>query len=67
MWWCVADTREDLPEAKNLRVDNKIFYFDVGQNKRGTFMRISEVQTPPYFHGGKFDFFAVNSECFWCW
>jgi transcriptional activator protein Pur-alpha len=34
---------ELLPEPQSLRVDNKMFYFDVAQNRRGTFMRISEV------------------------
>ncbi|CAD5111527.1 DgyrCDS830 [Dimorphilus gyrociliatus] len=34
----------DLPQARQIRADNKMFYFDVGQNKRGTFMRISEVR-----------------------
>jgi len=38
------ETAEALPEAQSLRVDNKTFYFDVGQNKRGMFMRISEVR-----------------------
>lgn len=32
-----------LPEGRHLRVDNKNFYFDVGQNNRGIYMRISEV------------------------
>jgi hypothetical protein len=35
---------EDLPEGKQFRVDNKTFYFDIGQNPRGVYMRISEVQ-----------------------
>lgn len=35
---------ELLPEPQSLRVDNKMFYFDVAQNRRGTFMRISEVR-----------------------
>ncbi|KAJ9598521.1 hypothetical protein L9F63_010792 [Diploptera punctata] len=34
----------ELPEAKNLRVENKMFFFDIGQNKRGVYMRISEVK-----------------------
>ena len=34
---------DDLPEPQSLRVENKMFYFDVGHNRRGTFMRISEV------------------------
>ena len=35
--------RGKLPEGRHLRVENKSFYFDVGQNNRGVFMRISEV------------------------
>lgn len=38
-----AGFRETLPESTNFRVENKKFYFDVGQNKIGVFMRISEV------------------------
>ena len=33
----------DLPQGKHLRVENKNFYFDIGQNNRGVYMRISEV------------------------
>lgn len=33
-----------LPEPQSIRVENKMFYFDIGQNRRGTFMRISEVR-----------------------
>lgn len=35
-----------------MRVDNKNFYFDIGQNNRGIYMRISEVSgtyPPPPF------------------
>ncbi|XP_034951937.1 transcriptional activator protein Pur-beta isoform X3 [Chelonus insularis] len=35
----------DLPEGRYMRVDNKKFYFDIGQNNRGIYMRISEVKT----------------------
>jgi len=35
----------ELPEPRSMRVENKMFYFDVGQNRRGVFMRISEVRT----------------------
>jgi len=35
---------EQTPEPMSMRADNKMFYFDVGHNKRGTFMRISEVR-----------------------
>ncbi|KAL0277671.1 UNVERIFIED_CONTAM: hypothetical protein PYX00_004883 [Menopon gallinae] len=34
-----------LPEGTHMRVENKIFYFDIGQNNRGIYMRISEVKT----------------------
>jgi len=33
-----------------MRVENKMFYFDIGQNNRGTYMRISEVITVFHFH-----------------
>ncbi|XP_074602277.1 purine-rich binding protein-alpha isoform X2 [Brevipalpus obovatus] len=35
----------ELPEGKLLKAENKKFYFDVGQNNLGVFMRISEVKT----------------------
>ncbi|KAG8222182.1 hypothetical protein J437_LFUL001274 [Ladona fulva] len=35
----------DLPEGRHMRVENKNFYFDIGQNNRGIYMRISEVKT----------------------
>jgi len=34
----------ELPESKYLRVGNKNFYFDIGSNNRGIFLRISEVR-----------------------
>lgn len=34
----------DLPDGRYMRVDNKNFYFDIGQNNRGIYMRISEVR-----------------------
>ena len=40
-------TEEDemnLPEAKEVRVEQKRFYFDVGSNIRGVFVRLSEVR-----------------------
>ncbi|EJW83656.1 transcriptional activator protein Pur-alpha [Wuchereria bancrofti] len=40
-----SDTNVELPEPKHVRAENnKIFYFDVGHNERGTFVRISEVK-----------------------
>ncbi|XP_061555121.1 purine-rich element-binding protein gamma [Phycodurus eques] len=44
-----ADRRDDspeLPEAASFRVDNKRFYFDVGSNRYGVFLKISEVRQP---------------------
>ncbi|CAH0764684.1 unnamed protein product [Diatraea saccharalis] len=35
----------ELPEGRHLRVDNKNFYFDIGQNNRGIYMKISEVKS----------------------
>jgi hypothetical protein len=37
--------RPELPEGRHMHVDNKNFYFDIGQNNRGIYMRISEVKT----------------------
>ena len=34
----------ELPEGRHMRVENKNFYFDIGQNNRGIYMRISEVR-----------------------
>lgn len=44
MNFLLAETEEAVAEAKSLRVENKMFYFDVGHNRRGTYMRISEVR-----------------------
>lgn len=38
----------DLPEGRYMRVDSKNFYFDIGQNNRGIYMRISEVRAMGY-------------------
>ena len=38
-----ADGLDGLPEPQSMRVENKMFYFDIGQNRRGVFMRVSEV------------------------
>ncbi|XP_075987002.1 purine-rich binding protein-alpha isoform X5 [Anticarsia gemmatalis] len=35
----------ELPEGRHLRVDNKNFYFDIGQNNRGIYMKVSECGT----------------------
>lgn len=37
----------ELPEGRHMRVENKNFYFDIGQNNRGIYMRISEVSISP--------------------
>lgn len=34
----------ELPESKYVHVGNKNFYFDIGSNNRGVFLRISEVR-----------------------
>lgn len=34
----------ELPGGRYMRVDTKNFYFDIGQNRRGIYMRISEVK-----------------------
>ncbi len=33
----------NLPEPQEVRVEQKRFYFDVGNNNRGVFLRLSEV------------------------
>ncbi|KAI5608729.1 transcriptional activator protein Pur-alpha, partial [Silurus asotus] len=43
----VEDEPAELPEGTSLTVDNKRFFFDVGSNKYGVFMRVSEVK-PTY-------------------
>ncbi|XP_066299772.1 transcriptional regulator protein Pur-beta-like isoform X2 [Branchiostoma lanceolatum] len=35
----------ELPEGRHMRVENKNFYFDIGSNNRGVYMRISEVKS----------------------
>ena len=42
--------RAKLPEGRHVRVENKNFYFEVGQNNRGVFMRISEVILMKFGH-----------------
>ncbi|XP_021353034.1 transcriptional activator protein Pur-beta-like isoform X3 [Mizuhopecten yessoensis] len=37
--------QSELPDSKYLRVENKVFYFDVGSNRRGVYLRVSEVRT----------------------
>ncbi|CAL9707394.1 unnamed protein product [Knipowitschia caucasica] len=43
----VDEDPAELPEGTSLTVDNKRFFFDVGSNKYGVFMRVSEVK-PTY-------------------
>jgi len=35
----------ELPEGRHIRIDNKKFYFDIGQNNLGVYMRVSEVKS----------------------
>ncbi|CAG5132818.1 unnamed protein product [Candidula unifasciata] len=37
------EPQNDLPESRSMRVENKMFYFDVGSNRRGVYLRVSEV------------------------
>jgi len=37
--------KKELPEGQHFRTENKKFYFDIGQNNFGVFMRISEVKS----------------------
>ncbi|XP_055343411.1 transcriptional activator protein Pur-beta-like [Paramacrobiotus metropolitanus] len=40
----IVPFRGDIPESRSIRVENKTFFFDIGQNTRGVFMKISEVK-----------------------
>ncbi len=40
---CLFIEPAELPESRYVHVGNKNFYFDVGSNNRGVFLRISEV------------------------
>uniref|UniRef100_A0A1D1YH62 Transcription factor Pur-alpha 1 n=1 Tax=Anthurium amnicola TaxID=1678845 RepID=A0A1D1YH62_9ARAE len=37
-----VNTVEEEAGSKELQLDTKVFYFDVGENKRGRFLKISE-------------------------
>jgi len=50
----------ELPEGRHMRVENKNFYFDIGQNNRGIYMRISEVS---YIMGGCSNLMRKMSAC----
>jgi len=41
----VTNFKGELPEGRHMRIDNKKFYFDIGQNNLGIYMRISEVKS----------------------
>ena len=38
------EVSSDLPPSREQRVEQKRFYFDVGSNTRGVYLRISEVR-----------------------
>lgn len=42
------EPNSDLPESRERRVEQKRFYFDVGSNARGVYLRISEVSILSY-------------------
>ena len=44
-----SEPQNDLPESKSMRVENKMFYFDVGSNRRGVYLRVSEVSVSILF------------------
>uniref|UniRef100_G3N8E0 Purine rich element binding protein B n=1 Tax=Gasterosteus aculeatus TaxID=69293 RepID=G3N8E0_GASAC len=55
------EERSELPEGTSIMVDSKRFFFDVGSNKYGVFLRVSEVKpsyrnsiTVPFKAWGKF-------------
>ncbi|XDV54734.1 hypothetical protein PO909_022960 [Leuciscus waleckii] len=55
------DEEGELPEGTSIMVDSKRFFFDVGSNKYGVFLRVSEVKpsyrnsiTIPFKAWGKF-------------
>ena len=39
-----AEPQSELPDSRSMRVENKMFYFDVGSNRRGVYLRVSEVR-----------------------
>uniref|UniRef100_A0A0N5AVD8 Transcriptional activator protein Pur-alpha n=1 Tax=Syphacia muris TaxID=451379 RepID=A0A0N5AVD8_9BILA len=41
----ISETEDDieLPESKSIRSENKVFYFDVNHNHRGTFVRVKHL------------------------
>lgn len=43
--WIVTEPQNELPESRSMRVENKMFYFDVGSNRRGVYLRVSEVSS----------------------
>ncbi|XP_062903398.1 transcriptional activator protein Pur-beta [Mobula hypostoma] len=45
----IALVPPELPEGTSVPVDNKRFFFDVGSNRYGVFLRVSEVK-PAYRH-----------------
>ena len=40
---CIRLEPAELPESRSIHVGNKNFYFDIGSNNRGVFLRLSEV------------------------
>ena len=46
----ISEGQSELPESKYLRVENKVFYFDAGSNRRGVYLRVSEVCMKLVFH-----------------
>lgn len=51
------EVSSDLPPSREQRVEQKRFYFDVGSNARGVYLRISEVSTWLYI--------GQSTDCKW--
>ena len=56
---CSGGASRQLPASRDMRISRKRFYFDIGSNERGVFMRMSEVNNapPPLF-------FLITSESY---
>ena len=42
--------QNSLPQSRECKVEQKKFYFDVGRNDRGVFLRLTEVMSSSYLN-----------------
>lgn len=56
----ILEFKGELPEGQHMKVENKNFYFDIGQNSRGIYMRISEVIFYLFIHPCLFLFYFFH-------